>query len=803
MNGSRIANTPAVPGTIPTDLMDGFGLDWVGSVLEVVVSLLLVFGVIAVIFWIFMQIWHYRRSQQEFKNLVTLEVRLPEHNEVKIDAADQMFNALYSLKRSPSEAFFKGEVTICLEVFGNRDGIRFFVSCPKDLVAFIEKTIYGYYQQADITPAQTPDVLANKKGHVAIGWIVEEQAGFRPIKTYKELHTDSLSAITSALSNMANDEIAGLQVLIQPAGDGWKKAGRKFVAETQKKENDPEKKVLIKTSPQIISKIEEMCSQYAYKTVIRYVAYATDKFRADMHAQNIVGSFSQFGNEVNKFTKKTPGLFSGQIKKQFARKTFVGGFLGKYVSILSTEELATVFHFPSKDVTTPLINWVKSRTAPVDPKIPDSGGTMIGFGYHRGMRRPVCILEKDRMRHMYIIGKTGTGKSEFLIEMIKQDIAAGHGVCVIDPHGELVEDVLHFIPPSRAEEVIVFDPSDTERPMGMNILDHETEDEKHMITSGVINMMYKLFDPNRTGMVGPMFEHAVRNAMLTVMCEPGASFIEVVRCITDDEYVKQILPKVKDPIVRRYWTDEMAQTSQQTKSDSLGYIVSKFGRFITNTTMRNIIGQSKSAFNVREVMDNRQILLVNLSKGKLGEENSSFIGLLMVPRVLGAAMSRVNIPQEERKPFFLYVDEFQNFATPDFAVILSEARKYKLALTVANQFIGQMQDDVRKAVFGNVGTQVVLRTGVEDAEFLKREMEPVFDQNDIINQEKFHAYVKTIVNNEPVPPFSLDTTKDYAKHLQERAKGEKLAKKIIEISRLKYGRARRFVEAEISLRAKL
>lgn len=802
---SNTPNTPnlSLTGTNPTDLTNGFSFGLPEGLGELFWSLSIGLAILILIFWICFFVWTKIRRQQNFKNLTTLEVRMPENNEIKIDAADQMFNALYALKRKPFEAFFKGEVTLVLEIIGTKEGISFYISCPKNLVELVEKTIYGYYQQADITPTVMPNLISDKKMQLVIGSLVEDQAGFRPIKTYKELHTDSLSNITSVLSNISTDEKACVQILIQPAGDKWKIAGRKFVAETQKKENDPEKKILVKTNPQIISKIEEMSNQYAFNTVIRYAITAPDKTRANMHAQNLVGSFAQFSNEVNKFTKKVPLIFPHSLISAFQMRAFPAGLFGRHISTLSTEELASIFHFPSKEVTTPLINWIKAKTAPVDPKIPDSNGTMIGYGYHRGVRRPVCIQEKDRMRHMYVIGKTGTGKSEFLIEMIKQDIVAGHGVCVIDPHGELVDDILHFTPASRGEDVIIFDPSDTERPMGLNILEHETEDEKHAITAGVINMMYKLFDPNRTGMVGPMFEHAVRNAMLTVMCEPGASFIEVVRCITDDNYVKTILPKVKDPLVRRYWTDEMAQTSQQTKSDSLGYIVSKFGKFITNGTMRNIIGQSKSAFNVREVMDNKKILLVNLSKGKLGEENSSFMGLLMVPRILAAAMGRVTMAQEDRKPFFLYVDEFQNFATPDFAVILSEARKYKLALTVANQFIGQMQDDVRKAVFGNVGTQVVLRTGVEDAEFLKKEMEPTFDQNDIINQEKFHAYIKTIVGNEPVSPFSIDTTKDYAKHLEERERGDKAAKAMIELSRLKYGRARRFVEAEINLRAKL
>ncbi len=294
------------------------------------------------------------------------------------------------------------------------------------------------------------------------------------------------------------------------------------------------------------------------------------------------------------------------------------------ISILSADELATIFHFPNKSIETPHIQWLKAKTAPVPAEVPAEGGTMIGFGYYRGVKRPVNISFDDRRRHVYIIGKTGVGKSVLLHDMAIQDIKAGHGVCVIDPHGDLIDDIIKYIPPERAEDVIYFDPSDTERPMGLNLLEAKNEEQKHFITTSIINLMYKLYDPQRTGIIGPRFEHAVRNAMLTVMSEPGTTFVEVVRCLTDPKYVQELLPKVTDPIVRRYWTDQIAQTSDFHKSEVLDYIVSKFGRFVTNKTMRNIIGQSVSAFDFRKVMDEGKILLINLSKGKLGEENSSF-----------------------------------------------------------------------------------------------------------------------------------------------------------------------------------
>src|SRR5690606_22107008 len=272
--------------------------------------------------------------------------------------------------------------------------------------------------------------------------------------------------------------------------------------------------------------------------------------------------------------------------------------------------------------------------------------------------------------------------------------------------------------------------------------------------------MYKLFDPNKTGIIGPRFEHAIRNAMLTVMYEKGTTFIEVVRVLTDASFVQELLPKVQDPIIRRYWTDQIAQTSDFHKSEVLDYITSKFGRFVTNRMVRNIIGQSESSFNFRKVMDEGKILFINLSKGELGEENSSFLGLVLVPRILMAAMSRADIPQDQRRDFYLYVDEFQNFATPDFAQILSEARKYKLNLTVANQFIGQIDEEVKNAIFGNVGTIVSFRVGVSDANYLQHEFQPRFGEADLINVERYHAYMRTLIDGEPAPPFSVDMTRD-------------------------------------------
>lgn len=743
-----------------------------------------------------------KKREKQSMEMVTIEVKLPKDNEIKIDAAEQMFASFSSLSKSGFFSFLEVDDVVAFEIVGKKTDIRFYVSAPNKIIDLVEKIVYGYYSSAEMKKVDEPNIFS-KDGKVSYASLITKGVPYMPLKSYKDLPTDSLNALTSELSRMDDDEGAMIQLLIRPADGSWKKAGKSYVSSTKKDEANPEK-ATFKTDSRALEKIEEKSSKPGFDTAIRLVVSSPTKQLADAHLRNMKNAFTQFSSDHNSFTGAKL-YFKGEFMLDVIYKFFpVFEMFGwRTSSILSSEELASIFHFPNKTVETPHIQWLKAKSMPVSAEVPTSGGTFIGYAQYRGVRRPVHILQKDRMRHSYIIGRTGTGKSELLIEMIKQDIAAGYGVCVIDPHGDLIEDTLRFIPPKRAEDVILFDPSDTERPIGLNLLEAQTEEQKHFITGAIINLMYKLYDPQRTGIIGPRFEHAVRNAMLTIMSDEGSTFIEIVRVMTDQKFVQELLPKVQDPIIRRYWTDQIAQTSDFHKSEVLDYIVSKFGRFVTNKMMRNIIGQSKSSFDFRSVMDDGKILLINLSKGKLGEENSTFLGLLIVPKILAAAMSRVDMPMEERREFFLYVDEFQNFATPDFATILSEARKYKLALTVANQFIGQMDEEVKNAVFGNVGTMMVLRTGVTDASFLQREFQPYFGESDIVNQERFHAYMKTIVNNEPVNPFSVDLTKDYVKHMDERKRGEKIAQAIIQLSRLKYGRPRDLIEAEIAQRARL
>ena len=767
----------------------------------IVISLLVLALVVAGLFglWLLFVLWlRFRDREERSLETVLLQVAVPRDNEVKIDSMEQLFSSLASLHQGGGWfSFFTPQPHISFEIVALPEDIRFYVAVPEKYRDLVEKQIHGAYFGADIIEVEEYSIFS-EQGQMAFASFKLSDKDYLPIRVFRDLPIDPLASITSVMAKMHQGEGAVFQLIISPSGGKWKKEGGGYISQIKKQEADPEK-AQYDTDPKKLEAIGTKVGKAGFNTVIRVVVSSTSTEMANMHLSNIETALSPLNSDNNSFTRS----------KHFIKRLFMVDFIYRYfpilnfpykqTSVLSSDELATVFHFPNKSIETPHIFWLNAKRAPAPALIPTSG-LFIGNSKFRGVSRPIYMQKRDRQRHMYIIGKTGVGKSEFLINMLLQDIRNGEGVCFIDPH-DTVEKLLPFIPPERAEDVIYFNPADTERPMGLNMLEAKTEDQKHFVSSAIIGLMYKLFDPMKTGIIGPRFEHAVRNAMLTVMYEEGATMIEVVRILQDPKYVQAILPKVKDPIIKRYWTDQIAQTSDFHKSEVLDYIVSKFGRFVTNKMMRNIIGQSVSAFDFRKVMDEKKILLVNLAKGRLGEENSNFLGLILVPRLLMAAMSRQDVPEDQRPDFYLYVDEFQNFATPDFAQILSEARKYHLNLTVANQFIGQMDDEVKNAIFGNVGTLAAFRVGVTDANYLQHEFQPTFNEGDLINIDKYNTYFRTTVNNEPMVPFSVDMTRDVEG--ERKLANPKVGEAIVQLSRLKYGKSSELVEAEIGQPARL
>jgi hypothetical protein len=575
---------------------------WLGSLVTLVIVLVLI-GLIA--FGLF-QLYKYRHREDYALDFVTLQVKLPRDNEIKIDAAEQMFAGLYSMKKEGWFSWLWPEEVFSFEIVALKESISLYINCAKNLRDLIEKQVHGAYPNADIKEVDEPNIFS-EKGKVTFASLILEKATHFPIKTYKDLPNDGLSLMTSALSKMGDGEGAVLQIMLQPESRGWQRKGRSHIQGEKKREADPER-ATYGHDPKEMESISSKIEKPGFRVAIRVVVSSTQEHLAESHVNNIVGSFAQFTSAYNNF-KRCYVVLKHLFMVDFIYRYMP--FMNRNTMVLNIEELATIFHFPNKTVETHHIQWLNAKNAPAPNNIPTKGMRM-GISEYRGEKREVFMDLNDRRRHMYIIGKTGTGKSEFLKEMILQDIESGYGVCAIDPHGEFVEDILQLLPPERAEDVIYFNPSDLERPMGLNMMEADTEEQRHFVVSSIIGLMYKLYDPHRTGIIGPRFEHAIRNAMLTIMSKQKSTFIELVRVLTDTKFVEELLPYVKDPVVKRYWTDQIAQTSDFHKSEVLDYIVSKFGRFVTNKTMRNIIGQPESSFNLRQAMDEQKIILCNL-----------------------------------------------------------------------------------------------------------------------------------------------------------------------------------------------
>lgn len=808
-----------------------------------IVSQITIISLIAILFLMaFFRYLKIRNMVPRSLSMVTLKIAVPrevkpiteeakkEEKEI-ISVAEQMYSNLYAIKKGDLSALLYGSDYISFEMASMKGSIFFYVSVPRKYANYIEKIIHSQYPKALIE--ETGDYNIFQPGYCTKGAYVElAKKNYFPIKTYQTLEADPMDAITNSLSKLSDDEGAAIQVIIRPASKKWMRQGRniakemiqegKTVAEAtapffakifaSKKTPDPiaflSNKPKEPQSPEtpdrlsqmqeeIAKTLEEKSNKLGFETCIRIITSAKTNERAEMNLENLKGAFMQY-------TIPTLNNFNVKIQGKRRMHKFISGFVFRYFkgshflskkNILNTEELASIFHLPTKFTETPNINWLLAKDAPPPPNLPKEG-LLLGKTNYRGEEKQVRVSDDDRRRHMYVIGQTGTGKSVFLQNMIIQDIKEGKGCCVVDPHGDLVEGVLPHIPKERADDIILFEPFDLERPMGLNMLEFSSPEQKDFAVQEMINIFYKLFPPE---MIGPMFEHNMRNVMLTLMSdkeEPG-TIVEIPRMFSDQEFADSWVKKLDDPVVRAFWEKEMAKTSDFHKSEMLGYLISKVGKFVENEMMRNIMGQNHSAFDLRDIMDNQKVLLVNLSKGRTGEVNSELLGLIIVSKIQMAAMGRADIPESERKDFYLYVDEFQNFATDSFASILAEARKYRLNLVVAHQYITQLEENIRDAVFGNVGSFVTFRIGVEDAEVIAKEFNPVFSETDVINIERFHAYLRLMTDSQKSMPFTMGTYPPYEGGSQE------IAEAIKQLSRLKYGRDKKVVNAEIMERAQL
>lgn len=775
------------------------------------------------------------RDREEMKrslNMVLFLVTLPKQVKDETNEKDKndkelvaIMEQLYSTLAKLDDNFWFGPSHFSFEIAveSAAQEIGFYVGAPRKFEKLIEQQIHSFYATAQVERVEDYNLFMPNSFTAGKTLTLKNDFLF-PIRTYQNLEFDPLNNITNTLSKLPIGEGASVQLLIKPVAGGWKyksfnfikhiqkeglqKAitGRKLISQVgklvqskpKKDPNNPVSDNLYNLSPydeEAIKLIEGKANKTGFLVNIRIIAAAPEQERAKDIVNEIERAFSQFEwPNLNGFKIGKMESNKEQSLNRLSYNFIFRNFDRSKAIILDTEELASIFHFPTIVLETPKVKWLATKNAP-PPQGMSSDGLVLGYNIYRGEEVVIKIAKEDRRRHVYAIGQTGTGKSNFFAEMIKRDIAAGEGVCVIDPHGDLVDDILTCIPENRVEDVIVFDPSDVVRPLGLNMLEVASEDQRDFAVQEMITIFYKLFPPE---MIGPMFEHNMRNVMLTLMSDaeyPG-TIAEIPRMFTDIEFQKLKVSKVSDPVVRAFWEKEMAKTSDFHKSEMLGYLISKIGRFVENSMMRNIIGQERSGFNLREIMDKQKILLVNLSKGKTGEVNSSLLGLIIVSKLQMAAMSRTDMPQEERKDFYLYIDEFHNFTTDSIATILSEARKYRLNLNIAHQFIAQLPENIRDAVFGNVGTMVSFRIGAEDAEFVAKQFVPVFNEQDLINIDNYNAYIKLMVNGSVNRPFNMKAYPPTKGNVE-------IALAVKELSRLKYGKLREIVEKRILERSQL
>lgn len=756
-----------------------------------------------------------------------------------VGVMDHLFHSLYGLYDSyKPRRLFCGQPFFSVEYAALEGEILFFFVVPRPHLSFFEKQITSFYPDAVIDEVEDYNIFT-PESVTASAYFFPSRAPYYPLRTYETLKSDPLNAITNAFSKLNRDEGAAVQIMLRPERAGWQRRARK---EAQKLLNPRKSRVSFwnplswlsvifttmtegaaryklesgeerttgervpQTTEELSKVMGEKANSPGYRALTRIVTSASTPQKAAEQLENVVGAFVQFndiqGNMLLRTRLHSHRCLIASFIRRHPRRT-VWQSLRWRRCILSSVELASLFHFPSiqyNKVST--IKWQLFKVVPAPKNVPDRSeleSVKLGVSVYRGTKRDIFIKHTDRFRHFYILGQTGTGKSTMITVMAQQDFRLGHGCCVIDPHGSLAEELLPRIPRERADDVVYFNPSDTERPMGLNMLEGKTEEEKDLIALDAMNMMVKMFGEE---IFGPRIQDYFRNGCLTLMADPdeGGAITDLVRLFTDDEWQHYKVSKVQNPIVRAFWEKQMVATGKREKEEMIPYFAAKFGQFTTNTLIRNIVGQVKSAFDFSDVMNTRKILIMNLSKGLVGDINSQLLGLIIVSKIQVAAMRRQQQADTERIPFFLYIDEFQNYVTQSIESILSEARKYKLGLIIAHQYLDQLEKEyklstsvhLKGAVFGNVGTMMFFKIGAQDAEFCAKEMAPAFSEQDLLNLDKFKAVIKLSIDTQPSQPFSLLPDNPYLERGDKEA-----AEAFKQLSRLKYGRDKQFVSREI------
>ena len=739
--------------------------------------------------------------------------------EEAISKAQVMYSILASTTISGFKADIYGQRHFSFEIMASNNIIRYYAVVPLELVETVKQAIQSAYPTARVVETEEENIFRGGGGVDAVAGaeLTLNKEYYLPIATYQDTKRDAQMALLNALAGVKDNEGASVQILFRPAQKNWSDKAKQYVEATQKGEKTKtvgagigtfmmdvirapfevpgehektEQKIVTNIKQGELDAITNKMKYPAFETLIRVVASSTSSGRSEAIMSGIVASFSQFTSpEFNGFKVNA----MKEPKKLVIDYTFRFFPQRQRSSILNSVELASIFHLPEQNAI-PSSSVERQLVKQVDgPAKLATEGLFLGTNEYRGNKKPIYLQEKDRRRHMYVIGQTGMGKSVFLENLAFQDMCDGRGFAFIDPHGDAVEALLKRVPEERIDDVIYFDPADIEHPVGMNMFEYTTEDQKDFIVQEGISMLQSLFDPQNQGFFGPRGQHMFRNAALLLMSDPaGATFIDIPQCFTDPEFVKQKLKYVTDKAVYDYWTKEFPASQKSSDAgEVITWLSSKWGPFIANTIMRNTLGQVKSGFNIREIMDTKKIFLVNLSKGRLGDINANLLGMIFVMKFQQAAMSRQDIPEDERKDFCLYVDEFQNFATDSFESILSEARKYRLNLIVANQFMTQLTEKIREALLGNVGTIVCGRIGVTDAELMVKAFSPTFTAEDLTKTPNFAAVTKVMMFDMPSAPFTISLPPPMGEPNDDLMKSLKV------YSATKYAKTRAEVEQEI------
>lgn len=764
-------------------------------------------------------------------HMTLFEVALPEF--LQKEETHHQFSELISIM----EQFYAGmqnvgadaknqHYVIEIAVADNSDDIIFYVALPNPYVDLFTKQVHSLYPDAQLIEQQHDYNIFVENGQSLIATAHLAKHPIYPLKTEEAFGSDPLDIVLNAFSKIEKKGGgASLQFVIKNSGrkyynvydnvikqvrDGSKVKDalmrssvggevlysmKELLSDISKSSKADEKLATHDVDSNAIELFTQKIKSPIIEANIRIAVSAQDAHRASQILSEIKATFHQFENtQGNSLTfKEVP---KGQLQREIKAYSF-REFSAKNVLPLSLRELATLVHFAGSGIdSSPQFKQSRANTASAPTDMPQEG-TLLGINKHRGVEKEIYVSENDRMRHFYVIGQTGTGKSVFLKNMIIQDIQAGHGVCMIDPHGTDIADVLSSIPKEREDDVIYFDPANLEHVIGLNMLEYDQSkpEQKTFVVNELFSIFQRLYGANPESM-GPMFEQYFRNATLLVMEDPesGNTLMDISRVMSDASYRRMKLSKAKNPVVTQFWQEIATKAGGEAALENIvPYIVSKFDVFTANDYMRPIIGQQQSSFNFRKIMDERKILLVNLSKGRLGEINANLIGMIVVGKLLMAALSRVDDASKGFPPFFLHIDEFQNVTTDSISAILSEARKYKLGLTVAHQFIAQLDEGIRDAVFGNVGSMATFRVGPEDSKTLEHQFAPVFDANDLMNIPNYNAYLKILANGSPTKPFSVSTMPPPEVDAQ-------VATRLIQQSAFRYGRPKAEIEAEIAQR---